>query len=98
AVRNQRYKVLVVEDNRGGQETLRLLLEMWGYEVIVASDGGAGIEAVESLRPDIALVDIGLPVTNGYELARRVRDHASRKNLLLVALTGYGAPEQRSQA
>jgi signal transduction histidine kinase len=92
-------RILVVEDNPDAQSMLKILLEMWGHEVTVASDGRAGIEAIQSQHPDIALVDIGLPLADGYELARTVRkSNGNRKNWLLVALTGYGAPEQRARA
>lgn len=91
-------RILVVEDNPDAQQMLKILLEMWGHEVSVASDGSAGIEAIKTQRPEIALVDIGLPITDGYELARRLRNDDSRKDFLLVALTGYGAPEQRARA
>jgi two-component system, sensor histidine kinase len=93
-----RRKVLVVEDNIDAQRTLQSLLELWGHEVTVASDGNEGIDALETQQPEIALVDIGLPVTDGYELARRLQCSAGRENVLLVALTGYGSPEQRARA
>jgi len=91
-------KILVVEDNLDAQNMLRLLLEMWGHEVLVASDGVAGIEAIETHLPDIALVDIGLPVVDGYDLARRIRSQGNHEKVRLVALTGYGAPEQLNRA
>jgi len=91
-------KVLVVEDNIDARRTLQSLLELWGHEVTVASDGNEGIDAIKTQQPEIALVDIGLPVTDGYELARRLRCSASREGVLLVALTGYGSPEQRARA
>jgi len=94
----QRRRVLVVEDNRDAQHTLKLLLESWGHEVVVASDGEEGIEAFGAFRPDVALVDIGLPVADGYEFARRVREHAQRAGALVVALSGYGSKEQRERA
>jgi signal transduction histidine kinase len=93
-----RRRVLVVEDNPDARQMLRCLLEMWGHDVAEAADGGAGIEAIATYRPDVALVDIGLPVKDGYELARQVRSHGKRSDLLLVALTGYGAAEQRERA
>jgi len=93
-----RLRILVVEDNIDAQNMLRLLLETWGHEVSVAADGVAGIEAIQSRQPDIALVDIGLPLADGYELAQRVSTGANGKKPLLIALTGYGAPEQRSRA
>jgi CheY-like chemotaxis protein/two-component sensor histidine kinase len=91
-------RVLIVEDNPDARQMLRCLLEMWGHDVAEAADGSAGLAAIDSYRPDVALVDIGLPVTDGYELARQVRNHRSRSSLLLVALTGYGAAEQRERA
>lgn len=93
-----RRRVLLVEDNRDAQRTLKLLLESWGHEVCVASDGEEGIDAFGAFRPDIALVDIGLPVADGYEFARRVRHHAAREKSLVVALSGYGSQEQRQRA
>lgn len=93
-----RRRILVVEDNLDAQRTLQTLLELWGHEVMVASDGGAGIDAISNQRPEVALVDIGLPVTDGYELARRLRLSTVRADVLLVALTGYGSPEQRARA
>jgi two-component system, sensor histidine kinase len=91
-------KVVIVEDNIDAQRTLQSLLQHWGHEVAVASDGEEGIDAIKAQRPEIALVDIGLPVTDGYELARRLQHSAIRKSMLLVALTGYGSPEQRARA
>jgi len=91
-------RVLIVEDNADARQILKSLLEMWGHDVAIAADGGAGIEAIDTYRPDVALVDIGLPITDGYEVARRLRNHGARDKLLLVALTGYGAAEQRARA
>jgi signal transduction histidine kinase len=91
-------RVLVVEDNQDAQDALRVLLEIWGHEVLVAGDGSSGIQAALAHRPDIALVDLGLPSVDGYEVARQVRAALGASAPLLIALTGYGAPEQRSQA
>jgi CheY-like chemotaxis protein len=93
-----RRKVLIVEDNPDGRETLRLLLEDWGHDVLIAADGAEGVRTIADQKPDVALVDIGLPVLNGYELARQVRKRDGDKQLLLVALTGYGASDQRARA
>jgi signal transduction histidine kinase/CheY-like chemotaxis protein len=89
--------VLVVEDNPDGRETLRLMLEMWGHQVEVAADGQQGVEQALALRPDVALVDIGLPVLDGYEVARRVRAALGR-DIFLIALTGYGQPHDHRRA
>jgi signal transduction histidine kinase len=91
-------RVLVIEDNLDAQQALQALLEMCGHDVAVAPDGETGIAKIFELRPDIAIIDLGLPSLDGYEVARRVRLSPQGKDLLLVALTGYGAPEQRSRA
>jgi CheY-like chemotaxis protein len=93
-----RRRVLIVEDNRDALEALSCLLKLWGHDVLVASDGDTGIHSAISLRPDIALVDLGLPTIDGYEVARQVRAALGNAAPLLIALTGYGAPDQRSEA
>ncbi|MGH7299366.1 MAG: response regulator, partial [Candidatus Rokuibacteriota bacterium] len=92
-------RILIVEDSQDSRDMLRYLLEHAGHEVHEAADGPAGVEAVLSVRPDIALVDVGLPGLDGYEVARRVRAAAEGREVRLVALTGYGLPEdhRRSQ-
>jgi CheY-like chemotaxis protein len=89
-------RILIVEDNADSREMLRFLLELAGHEVHEASDGPGGLEALSRLRPDVALVDVGLPGFDGYELARRAREagHTAR----LVALTGYGLPEDHRRS
>jgi two-component system CheB/CheR fusion protein len=83
-------RVVVIEDNEDSCQTLQLLLESAGYEVFTAGDGKSGLALIERVQPDTALVDIGLPVMDGFELARRVRAQEKYRNLFLVALTGYG--------
>lgn len=92
-----KYHVLIVEDNPDGRETLRTLLELLGYDVEVAEDGVTGVNRALSMHPDIALVDIGLPGLDGYEVARRVRAGLGR-TVRLVAVTAYGQPEDRKAA
>jgi signal transduction histidine kinase/CheY-like chemotaxis protein len=89
--------VLVVEDAADNRETLQDLIETFGHIVHVACDGLEGVEKAIALQPDVALVDIGLPHLDGYEVARRVRPALGR-SVMLVALTGYGQPEDRAQA
>jgi signal transduction histidine kinase/ActR/RegA family two-component response regulator len=84
-------RLLVVEDNPDGREALRTLLKLWGHQVEVASDGAEGVKKALAMRPEVALVDIGLPVLDGYEVARRVRSRLGQ-SVFLVALTGYGQP------
>jgi signal transduction histidine kinase len=91
-------RVLIVEDNQDAQDALKCLLELWGHEVTVASDGPSGIQCALAHRPEVALVDLGLPTVDGYEVARQVRAAFGAAAPLMIALTGYGAPEQRAQA
>ncbi len=91
-------RILVVEDNDDARETMKTLLEVWGHAVWSASDGRAGLELALSLAPDVALVDIGLPNLDGYEVARQIRSQSSSARPLLIAMTGYGQPEDRARA
>jgi PAS domain S-box-containing protein len=91
-----RRRVLVVEDDEDGRQILRGLLELQGHEVYDAADGPAGVRQAEVVVPDIALLDIGLPGFDGFEVARRIRATGGRA--WLVAMTGYGQPEGRERA
>ena len=93
-----RRSVLVVEDDRDVRESLHSMLELTGHEVHAAEDGAAGLAAIRQLAPDIALVDIGLPGLDGYEVARRIRAEPGGAKPVLVALTGYGSAEDRQRA
>jgi len=90
--------ILVVEDNEDGRESLRELLEIWGHEVSVAGSGPEGVEMAFSVRPEVALVDIGLPGMDGNEVARRIRSILGVSEISLIAMTGYGQPEDRRRA
>jgi len=92
-----RRRVLIVEDNDDAREMLKVLLEHEGHEVFEASDGTEGVRAASRLHPDLALVDLGLPIIDGYEVARFIRrqDHQPQR---LVALTGYGQSGDRQRA
>jgi len=83
-------RVLVVDDNRDAAETVGLFLQIAGYEVKTASDGHQALACVRSFRPEVVVLDIGLPLLDGYEVARRMRRLAPTRNALLIALTGYG--------
>jgi len=95
---NVRRRVLIVEDNADARESLRTILELSGHEIYEAGDGPRGIEQALSLRPDMALIDIGLPSLDGYEVARQIRSAPIGRDIFLVALTGYGQPRDRRQA
>jgi signal transduction histidine kinase len=93
-----RKRILLVEDNDDAQTVLTMLLELWGHEVNSAKDGLAGIAAAMRDRPDVALIALGLPGVDGFEVARRIRGTREGEGMLLVALTGYGAPADRDRA
>jgi signal transduction histidine kinase/ActR/RegA family two-component response regulator len=92
------HRVLVVDDNRDAADALASLLELEGNETHVAHDGASAVELAESLRPDVMLLDIGLPRLNGYEVARRVRAEPWGGSMLLIALTGWGHPEEQAKS
>ena len=91
-------RVLIVDDSEDGAESLAMLLEFGGHETHQAHDGLAALEAATRLRPDVVLLDIGLPGLNGYEVCRRIRQEPWGKQLLLVALTGWGQDEDRHRS
>ncbi len=91
-------RVLVVDDNADAADMLGELLRHAGYEVIIASDGPAALAALDSFAPELALLDIGLPGMDGYELAGRLRSDPRAPRLRLVALTGYGRDPDRARA
>jgi CheY-like chemotaxis protein len=93
--------VLVVEDSVDIRETMRILLSAWGHDVVLAASGEEALESFAKSRPDVAIIDIGLPGMNGYELARhfRVLDAKSvTPPPRLIALTGYGQPGDAERA
>jgi signal transduction histidine kinase/CheY-like chemotaxis protein len=90
--------LLIVEDNDDARESLRLLLESFGHHVIVAADGSRGVALALEHRPEVVLVDLGLPGMDGYEVARALRASPAGKTVLLVAVTGYGQPEDRRRS
>ena len=89
----RRRRVLVIEDNIDARESLKDLLLFWGHDVALAADGLAGVQVARQSRPEIALVDVGLPLLDGYEVARELRKLPEGRELFLVALTGYSGPE-----
>lgn len=90
-----RYRILVVDDNVDAANSLRILLSLEGHEVQVTHDGPAALALAESFQPAAILLDIGLPRMDGYEVARRLRKQPGSKDVLLVALTGYGQDDDR---
>ena len=91
-IRGPRRRIVLVEDQNDSREMLRMLLESLDHIVIDAADGAAAVDLIERERPDAALIDIGLPVMTGYEVAQRIRSRKDLSGVTLIALTGYGAP------
>lgn len=94
----QPQRILVVDDNADAAETLSLLLACNGHTTQVALSSEEALRCAESFEPQVALLDIGLPGMNGYELARRFRGAPGLKAVRLIALTGYGQAEDRARA
>jgi CheY-like chemotaxis protein len=90
------YRILIVEDNADARESLRIILESAGHEILEAGNGETGVEYALKLDPSVALIDIGLPDIDGCEVARRIR--AIKNGIRLIALTGYGREEDRKRS
>lgn len=93
-----RRTVLIVDDNRDAAVSLAMLLELNGHQTHTAHDGAQAVEAVATLKPDVVLLDIGMPTMNGYEACRRIREAPGGETLTLVALTGWGQAEDRAKS
>lgn len=91
-------RVLVVDDHKDAADSLGLLLEMRGHVVAVAYSGEHAIEISEHFEPEVAMLDLGLPIMDGYELAGHLRKQRNGDGLLLIAVTGYGQPEDRRRS
>jgi PAS domain S-box-containing protein len=91
-------RVLVVDDNADSAETMVILLQIWGHDVHVATDGPSALVVAAERRPEVVLLDIGLPGMNGYDVARRLREIPGMENAVLVAMTGYGQEEDRRRS
>jgi CheY-like chemotaxis protein len=86
-------RILIVDDNKDGARSLAMLLKLAGHQTDMAHDGIKALEAAERLRPDAVLLDIGLPKLNGYEVCRRIREQPWGKDLVMIAVSGWGQEE-----
>jgi signal transduction histidine kinase len=93
-----RRRILVADDNRDAADSLAFMLRLGGHDVRIAYDGEEALDLAESFRPALALIDIGMPRMNGYETARRLRAKPYGADLLLIALTGWGQPDDRNRS
>jgi signal transduction histidine kinase len=93
-----KLKVLVADDNEGAATTLAMLLELHGHEVQHVNDGEAAVAAVQSFAPQLALLDLGMPKLNGYEVCKRIRALPNGSEVVLVAVTGWGQPGDKRRS
>ena len=94
----RRLRVLVVDDNADSADSLAMLLHLMGHESMIARDGEQAVELAATYLPNVILMDIGLPGCDGYEASRRIRAQAPQRNLLIVALTGWGQAADRERS
>jgi CheY-like chemotaxis protein len=90
-------RILVVEDHRDGAETLTQLLSCMGHEVRAVFDGGAALPVATEFRPQLVLLDLGLPTLDGYQVCRLLRAQPWGADIVMVAMTGWGDPEAQRQ-
>ena len=91
-------RILVVDDNRDCADSLGMLLKFLGADVCTANDGLAALEALKTYRPTVVFLDIGMPGMDGYEIARQARQQPEGRDVMLIALTGWGQDEDRRQS
>lgn len=98
ATAHQQLRILVADDNRDAAEVLSQLLQLGGNTVRVAYDGPGALDAARQFLPDLAILDIGMPVMNGYELARAIHRQPELRNIVLVAVTGWGTQKDKARS
>jgi CheY-like chemotaxis protein len=91
-------RILIVDDNQDSADSLAMLLEITGNETYMAHDGIEAVEAIETHRPEVVLLDIGLPRLDGHEVCRRVREQPWGKEIVMIALTGWGQADDRRKS
>jgi CheY-like chemotaxis protein len=91
-------RILIVDDNRDATNSLAMLLQLIGHDIHTAHDGLEAVQAAATFQPDVVLLDIGLPKMDGYEVARHIRQRRWGKEMLLIAMTGWGQEEDKRQA
>jgi CheY-like chemotaxis protein len=90
-----KYRILVADDLRDAVESLAMMLQIAGHDIRAAHDGLEAVQEAAAFRPDVVVLDIGMPKMNGYDTARHIREQPWGKNMVLVALTGWGQEEDR---
>ena len=93
-----RRRILVVDDNRDGASSLAEMLDLMGSDTQTAYDGAQAVEAAEAFKPDVILLDIGMPKLNGYDACRRIRTQPWGRSIVIVAQTGWGQEDDKRKA
>jgi PAS domain S-box-containing protein len=96
--RGSKVRILLAEDSNDLAQILKMTLETWGHDVYVTEDGPSTLEAYRTVRPDVVLLDVGLPGMDGYEVTRRIRENELGNRPVLVAVTGYGQASDRARS
>jgi CheY-like chemotaxis protein len=91
-------RILVVDDNRDSAESMSALLALDGHQTLMSHDGLDALEKAASFRPDVILLDIGLPLLDGYEVCRRIREQPGTEHVVMIATTGWGQPDDRRKS
>jgi CheY-like chemotaxis protein len=91
-------RILVVDDNKDSADSLEMLLRLKGNDIRTAYDGLDAVEVAQTFHPELVLLDIGLPKLNGYDVARQIRQQSWGRNVILVALTGWGDQDDRRRS
>ena len=94
----KRLRLMVIDDNKDAAESMSMLFELWGHEVVCVYDGRAALDTAAKFRPDAVFLDIGLPGMDGYEIAEHLREIPRTGKVVLVAITGYGQDEDRRRS
>jgi signal transduction histidine kinase/CheY-like chemotaxis protein len=95
---NTMQRILIVDDNEDAGELLAFMLQQDGFEAVIAKDGPSALETAGAIQPNVVILDIGLPGMSGYEVAVRLRQDARHSNVSIIALTGWGSPEDKRRA
>jgi CheY-like chemotaxis protein len=95
---SSKYRILVVDDNKDVAVSLAMLLKIMGHDTRTAHDGIESVEAAAAFRPEVMLLDIGLPRLNGYDVCRRIREQSWGAGIVLIALTGWGNDEDKQRS
>ena len=95
---NTRRRIVVADDNEDSAQSFAMLLSFSGHEVRIAHDGEEALDALRDFRPDVAFLDIGMPLLSGYEVAQAVRAEPWGRDVTLIAVTGWGQADDKTRA